>query len=265
MFQETNINSANLRSTLLNLARTNGVKVPGAKCSMCEVEVSCVLPVDGDNPNIAQPNWNYAPIIQRTSLFSAGNQNFELIEDINFAEQFNSDGFSNRKIMPSRDSNGNVTGYTVSKSTIAINGTSKVYKRVLTSSDIKPFMEVVLPETNVLNIESIILKETSDFGTNPSIYEYYIDAEQYRISDQSVMTYRFFECDSLADQWRFGTENDINNIRTRAAGRTILTTEKDSTRLHGLENVIVIPIEVEFIDGKEEFDNIIRNYVNTKK
>ena len=214
MFQETNINSANLRSTLLNLARTNGVKVPGAKCSMCEVEVSCVLPVDGDNPNIAQPNWNYAPIVQRTSLFSAGNQNFELIEDINFAEQFNSDGFSNRKIMPSRDSNGNVTGYTVSKSTIAINGTSKVYKRVLTSSDIKPFMEVVLPEANITNIESVIFKETSDITRSPEIYEYFIDAEEYRLSSDAVMTYRYFEMDSLADQYRFGMVGDFKNQGT---------------------------------------------------
>jgi tetraacyldisaccharide 4'-kinase len=73
-----------------------------------------------------------------------------------------------------------------------------------------------------------------------------------------------FDVMSFPDHHHF-TENDINNIRTRAAGRTILTTEKDSTRLHGLENVKVIPIEVEFIDGKEDFDNIIRNYVNTKK
>jgi hypothetical protein len=208
MYQETSINSANLRSTLLNLARTNGVKVPGAKCSMCEVEVSCVLPIDGDtsatNGSIAEPNWNYAPIIQRTSLFSAGNQNFELTEDVNFAEQFNSNGFSNRKIVPSRDSNGNVTGYTVSKSTIAINGTSKVYKKVLTSSDVKPFMEIVLPEANVTNVESIIFKETSDITKSPEIYEYFIDAEEYRQSTGAVMTYRYFEMDSLADQYRFG-------------------------------------------------------------
>lgn len=215
MYQETNINSANLRSTLLNLARTNGVKIPGAKCSMCEVELSCVLPVDGDTTatdgSIAEPNWHYAPIIQRTSLFSAGNTNFELTEDVNFAEQFNSNGFSNRKIIPSRDSNGNVTGYTVSKSTIAINGTTKVYKKVLTAADVKPFMEVVLPEANVTNVESIIFKETSDITRSPEIYEYYIDAEEYRLSSQAVMTYRYFETDSLADQYRFGMVTDFDN------------------------------------------------------
>lgn len=218
MYQETNINSANLRSTLLNLARTNSVKVPGAKCSMCEVEVTCELPIDGDttaaNGSIAQPNWNYAPIVQRTSLFSAGNENFELIEDLNFAEQFNSDGFSNRKIVPARDSNGNVTGYTVSKSTIAINGTSKVYKKILTSADVKPFMEIVLPEANVTNVESIIFKETADITKSPEIYEYFIDAEEYRFASDAVMTYRYFEMDSLADQYRFGmvTKYDTDKV-----------------------------------------------------
>lgn len=73
-----------------------------------------------------------------------------------------------------------------------------------------------------------------------------------------------FEVMSFPDHHNF-TEEDIDSIRTRAAGRTILTTEKDATRLHGLDNLKVIPIEVEFIDGKEEFDNIIRNYVNAKE
>ena len=155
MYQETNINSANLRSTILNLARTNGVKVPGAKCSICEVELSCVLPIDGDTTR--------------------------------------TDG-----------------SITVSKSTIAINGTTKVYKKVLSAADVKPFMEVVLPETNVTNVESIIFKETSDITKSPEIYEYFIDAEEYRLSSDAVMTYRYFEVDSLADQYRFGMVGSYN-------------------------------------------------------
>ena len=210
MYQETNIDSANLKSSVLNQARANGLKIPGRKSSICEIEVSCVLPTD--SANIHLPNWNYAPILQSTSIVSAGNYNFQLTEDINFAEQFNKDGFSNRKMTPARDGNGNITGYNVSKSSVAINGITKIYKKVMYSNDIKPFMEIVLPESNVLNVESIIFKETSDFSTNPEIYEYYIDEEQYRISDQAVMTYRFFECDSLADQYRFGTEANIDNF-----------------------------------------------------
>lgn len=211
MYQETNIDSAYLRSSVLNQARANGLKIPGRKASMCEIEVSCVLPTSSDDIHV--PDWDYAPIFQSTSIVSAGDYNFQLIEDVNFKEQFNKDGFSNRKMVPSRDSNGNITGYSVSKSTIAINGVTKIYKKVIYSSDLKPFMEVVLPEQNVMNIESIIFKETSDFATNPSIYEYYIDEEQYRIGEEAVMTYRFFECDSLADQYRFGSETSIDNYK----------------------------------------------------
>ena len=207
MYQETNIDSANLTSTVLNMARTNGLKIPGQKSSICEVEFSCELPTNREN--IAIPDWNYAPILQQTSIVSAGNYNFQLTEDVNFGEQFNSDGYSNRKIVPSRDGNGSITGYTVSKSTIVINGTSKVYRKVISETDLKPFMEIVLPESDVMEIESIIFKETSDYSSSPSIYEYFIDSEEYRISSESVMTYRFFECDSLADQWRFGTEAKI--------------------------------------------------------
>ena len=210
MYQETNIDSASLKSSVLNQARANGLKIPGKKSSICEVEVSCVLPTD--STNIHLPDWNYAPILQSTSIVSAGEYNYQLTEDVNFAEQFNKDGFSNRKMTPARDGNGNITGYNVSKSTIVINGVTKIYKKVIYSSDLMPFMEVVLPESNVLNIESIIFKETSDFNTNPSTYEYYIDEEQYKIGKESVMTYRFFECDSLVDQYRFGTEANIDNF-----------------------------------------------------
>ena len=213
MYQETNIDSANLKSTVLNMARTNGFKIPGRKSSLCEVEISCVLPPNGgeNNGSIAMPNWDYAPIMQQTSVVSAGNYNYQLTEDVNFAEQFNHDGYSNRKIEPSRDGNGNITGYTVTKSTVVINGNSKVYRKVISPTDLKPFMEIVLPEENVLEVESVIFKETSDYSSSPSIYEYFIDSEEYRIGTEAVMTYRFFECDSLADQWRFGSEANIDN------------------------------------------------------
>lgn len=208
-YQETNVDSANLKSTILNLARTNGLKIPGRKSSLCEVEISCNLPIN--STDISKPDWVYAPILQRTSIVSAGNYNFQLTDDVNFGEQFNSDGFSDRKIVPSRDGNGNITGYTVSKTVLAINGNYKVYRKVINGTDLKPFMEIVLPEENVMEIESVIFKETSDFSSSPSIHEYFIDAEEFRLSNEAVKTYRFFETDSLADQWRFGTENNATS------------------------------------------------------
>ena len=217
-YQETTLDSANLRSTVLNIARNSGLNVPGAKSSMCEIELSCVLPMGTGN----NPDWKYAPIVQRTSIVSAGNHDFELSEDVNFAEQFNSDGYSNRMIVPERDNNGNITGYRVSKSTIVTNGVSKVYKKVLGANDVYPFMEVVLPETNVISVESIIFKETSEYTMSPKIYEYYIDKEEFQVSSDAVKTHRYFQCDSLADQYVFGTdvEGDFDD-NGKFTGKTI--------------------------------------------
>ena len=204
-YNETNINSANLKSTVLNIARTNGLKVPGPKASICEVEISCNLGVNNSN-NTPSPDWEYAPIIKRSSLLSAGDLNFQLTEDVDFSTQFNSNGYSNRRYSPNRDSNGNITGYTVTKSTLAVNGSTRMFKKVIQSQDLKPFMEIVLPDRNVMNVESIIFKETCNFQANPDVSEFYVDSEMFRVGKEDAYTYRYFETDSLADQYRFGSD-----------------------------------------------------------
>lgn len=210
MYQENFINSANLRSSVLNNARMNGVKIPGPKASMCEIEVSCIIP-SSNKEDMAEPNWSYAPYIKRGGVVSNGSSFFELIDDVDFREQFNQDGFSNRKYSPIRDKNGKITSYKVAKSVLATSGRSLVYKRVLTELEVKPFMEIILPEKNIMNVESIIFKEGTDFTITPDIYEYYIDAETYRISQDAGYTYRYFEVDSLVDQYRLGAEANLTD------------------------------------------------------
>lgn len=211
-YQENNMNSATMKSTVLNIARSNGLKIPGAKASMCEIALSCVIPVgNADTGDISQPNWKYAPIIKRSTIVSAGDINFQLSENVDFGEQFNSDGYSNRSFAPSRNANGIVTGYTVTKTTLAINGSTRIYKKVLSSQDITPFMEVILPDRNIMNVESIIFKETCDKTSNdPDLAEFYVDEEEYMTTNMSAMTYRYFEVDSLADQYRFGNSTAID-------------------------------------------------------
>ena len=212
MYQETNVNSAKLKSTVLNIARTNGLKVPGPKASTCEIELSCVLPVgDSTNGDISHPNWDYAPIVKRSTIVSAGNLNFQLMEDVDFGEQFNSEGYSNRTFVPIRNTNGTITAYTVTKTTLAVNGSTRIYKKVILKQDLKPFMEVVLPEKNVMNVESIIFKETSNFRSDPEVSEFYIDSEQYKMTSEAADTFRFFEVDSLAEQYRFASETKLDN------------------------------------------------------
>lgn len=207
VFQNTQMNSTNSRAALLNMARINGLKVPGPKAGMCEVEFSCILPA-GYNENgkidISQPNWNAAPVIQRNCVVTAGNLSYTIDENIDFAEQFNSNAFSNRSYKPRRNANGEITGYTVTKTAIATAGSRKVYKKVLTDNDIAPFMEIILPDKDVINVESVIFKGTSNINVSPEISEYYVNEEEYQYRNNAVTTYRFFETQALTDQWRWG-------------------------------------------------------------
>ena len=207
IFQETNINSANSKSSVLNSARLNGVKIPGPKASMCEVELSCILPSNGTD----SPDWDYAPLVKMGSIVGNMDYYFEIMEDVDFGVQFNNDGYSNRKYQPRRDNNGNIQDYIVTKNVLVTSGKSKVYKKVISEDELVPFMEIVLPEKGIMNVESIIFKETNNLVTDPQIFEYFIDAEEYKLKGQSIKTYRYFEVNSLSDQFRFGNVANIDD------------------------------------------------------
>lgn len=212
VFQETNINSANERASLYALARNIGFKVPGPKGAMAEVELSCHLPMGSDS----EPNYEYAPIIRRGTKLAGGSQMFELLDDVDFSLQFDSNGNSNRTIYPVLNSNGIVTQYRVTKLAVVVAGESKIYRKVVHSRDILPFMEILLPEDNVMNVESVVVKRGTNFITNPTYGEFYYDGDDEQIcegSEDTPETYRFFEVDSLAQQYRWG---DVSNQEGKA-------------------------------------------------
>ena len=219
-YQETSIDSANDVNSLFDMARTSGCKITGKKAAIVEVELSCELPLnrqgstsDGD---LSQADESYAPIVKRGTLFSTGLQTFELSEDVDFSKLFNDEGISNRQIIPTRDSNGNIISYLYKKLAIATAGQSKVYKKIVTNSDLVPFMEVQLEDADILGVESIIVKEGTTIVDDPSIDEFYVDEEEY-VDKKSYSDFggnkvsRFFEVDNLAEQYRYGYEIEMGD------------------------------------------------------
>lgn len=209
VYQETTIDSATTTSSLTTIAKNNGLKVPGKKGALCEVEISCELPLneqsDTETGSLRLADENYAPVLKRGTLFSTGFTTFELMDNLDFSEQFNSDGFSDRKIEPVRDSNGNITSYKYTKLATVTAGQTKIYKQVIESSDIKPFMEITLSDTNIMNIESIIVKPGTNLNTDPVIEEFNVDSEEY-LDKSGNEIQRYFEVDSLIEQYRYGYE-----------------------------------------------------------
>ena len=114
--QETSLMSANEFSSVQDIARSNGLRIPYKKAALVEIELSCRLPLynssNASNGNLSEADERYAPYVKRGTQFSNGTTTFELVSDMDFKEQFNEDGISNRQTIPNRDSNGNIVSYT---------------------------------------------------------------------------------------------------------------------------------------------------------
>lgn len=190
MFQETQIDYAKERKSVLSLARTFGLKIPGKSPSVTIVDFTVTLPVFGDTFDVS-----YAPIIKAGSQVTGGGKVFETSDDIDFSSPFTIGGIPNRIIQPNFDSNNKLINYSVTKREIVINGYTKTFKRVMTSSDVRPFLEIILPETNVLSIESVITLPGTDYIQEPSIADYLNKNNQW------------FEVDALAEDKVFIEDN----------------------------------------------------------
>lgn len=151
MFQETQIDYAKERNSILSMARTFGLKVPGKRPSVTIVDFSVTVPAFGDTFDAS-----YAPIIVAGAQVTGAGKMFETINDIDFSSPFASGGIPNRTIIPNFLPNGNVANYTLTKREIVVNGFTKIYKQILTASDVRPFLEVILPDSDVLSVDSII-------------------------------------------------------------------------------------------------------------
>ena len=188
VYQETNIDSAQERASLYAIARNNGVKIPGPKGSMAEMRLTVILPISN-----SEPNYAVAPIVKRGTRFSSSSQQFELLEDVDFASQFDENGVSNRTITPNLNTNGVATGYTVSKLAVVTAGETRVYRQVVRMNDVQPFMEILLPIENVMNVESIVVVDGTGSTMSPSYGIFY--------GSGCNGTTRFYEVDNLAQNW----------------------------------------------------------------
>lgn len=210
MFNETQIDYAKERKSILAMARTFGLKVPGKRPSITIVDFSVTVPVLGDTYDIS-----YAPLIRTGAQVIGAGKVFETTNDIDFSSPFSVGGIPNRLIIPNFNSNDVLTNYTLVKREIVLNGFSKVFKKIIAPTDVKPFLEVILPEDNVLSVESIITLNGTSFTTEPSL-DQFLDYNN-----------RWFEMDALAEDKVFIEDNNkISDNAGIKAGKYISTTKK---------------------------------------
>jgi hypothetical protein len=165
--QETVLQYAQQRSSIYNIARTYGLKIPGQRPSVALVDFSITVPAFGDKEDL-----RYCGILRRGAQVNGGGQVFETVYDIDFSSPISGDGFPNRLKIPVFDSNNKLINYTIVKRETVVNGVTKVFKKVVTPNDVKPFFELFLPEKNVLGVTSVILKDGTQYANIPSAQEF---------------------------------------------------------------------------------------------
>jgi len=180
--QETVLQYAQQRSSIYNIARTYGLKIPGQRPSVSLVDFSITVPAFGD-----KEDERYLGVLNRGSqVFGAGIV-FENQNDIDFSSPYNGSGFPNRLKIPNFDANGNLVNYTITKRELVTNGITKIFKRVINPSDVKPFFEMFLPDKNVLGITSVLLKSGTNYTNVPTAAEFL------------GLANRWYEVDTLAE------------------------------------------------------------------
>ncbi len=184
--QETVLQYAQQKSSIYNIARTYGLKIPGNRPSIALLDVSITVPAFGD-----QEDSRYLGIIRSGSQFIGAGQIFENQDDIDFSTQYNSSGFPNRTKIPNFDSNNRIINYTITKREVVVNGATKIFKKVINNNDVKPFYEFFLPEKNVISITSLIQKDGITYSSPPT-YGEFITAPD-----------RWYEVDALAENTVF--------------------------------------------------------------
>lgn len=211
VFQETQLEQAQIRSSLINHAKTLGFNIPARRPSVTVVDFTVTVPVSGD-----RPNSSYYPTLLPGAQVMGGGKIFETQEVIDWNSPVSNLGDPNRAIIPNLDANGVVQSYSVTKREVVINGSTNIYKRVVNQNDVVPFFSLTLPDQDIIGIESVILVEGTNHSTNPDYSEFYSHDRRY------------YEVDYLAQQRVFveDTNNGLNNNNDLKRGRWIDVTKK---------------------------------------
>jgi hypothetical protein len=195
-FQETQLEYAQQRRSILQIAKTNGLNINPRSASVTVVDFTINVPTLGD-----EPDENYLPILKAGSQVIGNSRIFEILQDIDFQSGLSNFGTPNRSVIPLYNSNNLITSYNITKSEVVFNGQTRIFKRIVDNTEAKPFFELLLPDRDVLSIEQIIVLNGTNFINTPQL--------QFFFDDQ----FRFYEVDYLA-QDRIFEENYSSGDRS---------------------------------------------------
>jgi len=189
-YNELFLDGVQQRSSVYRMAKTFGFKVPGVRPALTIIDIIIDVPTTAMGPNYA-----YAPVLRSGLQIRGGGQTFETVYDVDFSSDFSETGVANRTIQPILNGNQDLIKYRILKREVVKAGVTKIMTVEVPSGQEKPFMQITLPETNVLEIVDVIVEPGIGLNKTPT-YEDFHDSSK-----------RYWEVDYLATDKIF-TEDD---------------------------------------------------------
>lgn len=179
-FNELFLDGITERKSAYRLAKTFGYQIPGVRPSLTLADITIEVPATAEGPNV-----DYLPVYRPGMQVKGAGQVFETVNEIDFSRDFSEDGIANRIIQPVLNGNQDLIKYRIIKREKIKAGATKIFKREVTAEESKAFYQLSLPETNVLEIVSIIIMPTLGMTRNPTYDEF------------NNFNYKFWEVDFL--------------------------------------------------------------------
>ena len=272
-FLETSIEENNI----LKLARQLGYKYKGIPASSGEVTMYIVVPASS---NGVQPDLDYAPILKKGAVFSAGGQggSFTLNEDVDFSLT------SNEVVVATVDSTTGVpTGYAIKTKGQIISG--QVKTQTIDVGDFERFRKVLIQDEFITEIVSVFDASGNeyyevDYLTQDVVYVPIINKESDSDKVPSILkprkVPRRFVFEQLTNQYYlqfgYGSETNLTNevisepnkVVMQVNGKDYITDESfDPTNLIETDKMGVCPtnttLTIKYRKNSININNIATN------
>ena len=200
-FNELFLDTVSEQTSVFRLAKTLGYKPRGVNpaVTLCDFNIN-VPPTSGG------PDLSYLPLYQSGVQVKGGGVIFETLNEIDFSSDFSTDGTANRLISPNFNANQDIISYSITKREIIQAGSTKLYQREISVADSSTsFLEITLPDSNVLNITSVIVKPGIGLTSLPSFQDF------------SNVNYKYYEVENLTESKIFlidDTQPSVNGVKT---------------------------------------------------
>ena len=218
-YMDYNVNESFLDSSIetnnvIKLARQMGYRYKGVPASSGTVTLYIVVPASA---NGVQPDLDYAPILKKGAVFSAGAANFTLNEDVDFSAS------SNEVVVATVDSNTGVpTGYAIKAFGQIISGEVKV--KEIEVGTFERFRKVLITDKNITEIISVFDTNGNeyyevDYLTQDTVYMPVVnknsDSDNVPMVLKPRKVPRRFVFEQLSNQYYlqfgYGSESNITN------------------------------------------------------